>query len=116
MKNKRNLYKQLLSGLFLGLYLFITLPVQYWHHHSSANRLSADNTEVFAIIQSLDTDNESGIDCSICSHKYAAHGLDIDPTALVGIDNHSILYIDFSQPLLDLTYDDLLNKGPPAII
>lgn len=116
MKNTPNLYKQLLSGLFLGLYLFITLPVQYWHHHSSANRLSANNTEVFAIVQSFDADNDPGIDCSICSHKYAAHSLDIDPTALVGIDNHTILYIDFSQPLLDLTYDDLLNKGPPAII
>lgn len=67
MKNKGNLYKQLLSGLFLAMYMFITLPVQYWHDHPVSTYKVGKGDIPHSIVQSNE-DGNLGIDCSICSH------------------------------------------------
>ncbi len=115
MKNTGNLYKQLLSGLFLALYMFITLPVQYWHHHPvSTYTIEKGNTH--SLVTEFNDTVYLGIDCTICSHQYAAYCLDIDQTILTLSTSQTLLNAEYAQQLVSQIKDGLSNKGPPAII
>ena len=115
MKNVGTPYKQLLSGLFLALYLFITLPVQYWHHHS-VSTYTIEKGGSFSSITAPTDDTDFGFDCTICSHQYAVYCLDIEPVIQSPFES-KVSYNDAYTPsLVCQIRDGLSNKGPPAII
>lgn len=113
MKNKGNLYKQLLSGLFLALYMFITLPVQYWHDHSVSTYTVEKGDIPHSIVQ-LNEDSDLGIDCSICSHQYSVYCSDIDQKILSVLEPEAVFNPGYTQSFISQILDGLSNKGPPA--
>lgn len=113
MKGKGTLYKQLLSGLFLALYMFITLPVQYWHDHAISTYLVGKGNSHHSIVQSND-DRDLGIDCSICSHQYSVYCSDIDQKIPSILEARSVFNTGYTQSLKCRILDGLSNKGPPA--
>lgn len=114
MKNKGNPYRHLLSGLFLALYMFITLPVQYWHDHPLSTYMVEKEDTPHSIVQS-NGDNNLGIDCSICSHEYSVYCSEIDQKILTILEPESVFNAGYTQSFISQVLDGLSNKGPPAL-
>lgn len=115
MKNTGNLYRLLISGLFLALYVFITLPVQYWHHHSLST-YTIEKEDTYSSILSYTNERDPGINCTICSHQYAVYFLDIDPITPSLYGHETLFNVEYLQQLVSHIRDGISNKGPPVIV
>jgi len=111
-----NKYKYLFSGLLLLLYLFVTIPVQWFHYHESGKNskqavISGDSQLTYS-----DQDSNQGSEnCSICLHKYSSYNNDFfhPELGLIELDSPAITgWIESSYFCGEPAYD---NKGPPFI-
>ncbi|MEP6712975.1 MAG: hypothetical protein ABJA37_11185 [Ferruginibacter sp.] len=107
-------YRQLLSAILLLLYLFIAMPVQYWHHcknHPNQQANQKQSGSYISLVKSTGISHE----CKICSHQYTIYHSEITTIQVICIRPYinpiaspETFYIH--QPLSGLS-----NKSPPAI-
>ncbi|MBL0884507.1 MAG: hypothetical protein IBJ16_14390 [Chitinophagaceae bacterium] len=115
MKITGNIYRQFLSGLFLALYVFITLPVQYWHHHP-ASTYTIEKEDIYSSIKVSNDESTFTVDCTICSHQYATYCADSELRFIALSKSVTLINANHSQSLVRYIRDALFNKGPPTII
>jgi hypothetical protein len=105
-------YHQWVASLLLILYGFVTVPVQFWHHHPNRIAQLLNKKQSFHSTVSKDVIGKVH-DCKICSHSYSifAHdharieiGIAIEPVFLESAPVLNLL--EFAGPAFS-------NKGPP---
>jgi hypothetical protein len=109
-------YRKILAVFIVTVYAFISVPVQFWHHHTciaknTANTISA-NTKGKIFQQASGSSSEAN--CPICSHKYSV----FNNPAFVQFETLVIAAVAtngcYSPQLISASSFLLPNKGPPV--
>ncbi len=103
----------------LMIYVFISTPVNLWHHH----HFSADTENAFAFSLAVNTDEHqlssnisSEENCLICSHHYAAYREAGFVTIPVLQPEESLSHIVYyTDKRYQAVSHILSNKGPPHL-
>lgn len=105
-------YHHWVAFVLLILYGFVTVPVQFWHHHSRNTAQLLNKKQ--SVHSTVYKDVVGKIhDCKICSHSYSVFALDY-ARIKIGIAIEPVLLV--SAPVLDLLEfagPAFSNKGPP---
>jgi len=106
--------QQLLSAILFLLYLFIAMPVQYWHncenhaYHQANQKQSGANT-------SLDKSGGISHDCTICSHQYTVYSSEVTTIQITCISNYSNCLASPTFFYRQHVACGLSNKSPPIV-
>ncbi|HNP55260.1 MAG TPA: hypothetical protein PKK69_11590 [Ferruginibacter sp.] len=106
-------YRSLIASFLLSLYVFITLPVNVWHHHHSSR-----STASVKLVVEKERPHATGANeatCDICTHQYGSQ--DLPTIDLVSHTSSAINsfypYFQTNYPASPVFYID--NKGPPVL-
>lgn len=109
-------YHPLTAVIFLALYCYIAMPVQFWHKH--AHRAYTCFPGISAQKKAGPLVVESGgnyfNDCKICAHQYTGYYNDQQQ---VHIDPFIVVLFQLTFFILSLPEQALIflpNKGPPS--
>jgi hypothetical protein len=110
-------YKHFIAVVLLALYVFITTPINFWHHHNNTvNKNASLGPEDKEKINKSKSSGESiKEDCQICSHHYSIYNDDVAPEFIVfnvAFSTKNVYYI-LSIPLYP--HFNSTNKGPPTV-
>jgi len=106
-------YRQLLSAILLLLYLFIAMPVQYWHHCKNHPNQPANQKQTKAF-PSFAKGGGSSHECKICSHQYTGYHNDVTTIQITCFSSYSNCLASPENFYLQQAACGLLNKSPPV--
>ena len=95
----------------LMLYLFISLPVQLWHHHHDVKQ-NVTAVKNYKVTADNSLQNER---CKICKHTYSPY---VDPYPVFTIEpiaESTFKKCTFVPTFPDVFIFQLSNKSPPAV-
>ncbi len=104
----------------LMMYVFISTPVNLWHHHHFS--VDTENAKAFSLAVNTDEHQLSSTispqeNCTICSHHYSAYcetGLATVPVRQPGEPPSHIIY--YAAKWYQTVVNILANKGPPRLV
>jgi len=109
-------YKLIVAATLLLLQVFISMPVQLWHHHNGGTstdgyqRFSASENSL--VVTSLPT-KVSEAHCQLCAHHFAVY--ESAPYFTNFVNNHCTTK-EFSERVVRISSTPnqiLSNRGPP---
>jgi hypothetical protein len=96
----------------LALYVFITMPVNLWHHHHTGSAATAK-----LIVQKNPSSNASANEaaCDICTHQYGIQDFPVSQELLPMSENAVELVCFYQIKYQTVPRFSIDNKGPPAL-
>lgn len=106
-------YRQLLSAILLLLYLFIAMPVQYWHQCKNHPNHTSNQKQAKSFL-SITKGSGSSDECKICSHQYTVYNNDVTTIQITYVRNYSNRLASPETFYLQQSACRLSNKSPPV--
>jgi hypothetical protein len=106
------------TGAFLLiLYAFITLPVEFWHHHPNGKAEGTSNYRIASNQKGPVLQAQSGteLSCQICSHKYSSYANDFFVYELTATANFYRAKTNYHIYNTSVSCFHLSNKSPPHL-
>lgn len=114
---KQQLYQKGIAFFLLIMYLFISAPVNFWHHHEFTPTAANDDASGKTDVLQATSDASIKANCHICSHHYSAYYQIALQTQLEMQRTVSLLpFADYIQRERQGWSNIFTNKGPPSRI
>lgn len=105
---KKETYQRLIGWVLMVVFMFITAPVQLWHHHPPLDQVHEVSDSFHAGTKALHGH------CEVCEHQYTAYLYEAADWKLLTPQTFVVLP---ATPILVFPHTFLrqdANRGPPA--